>query len=42
MKHPAKTLIILRQLTREKDFFKSKSEVDKVYNLLTEEEKLRA
>jgi hypothetical protein len=42
MKHPAKTLLILRHLTKEKDFFKSKSEIDKAYNLLTKEEQQRA
>ena len=42
MKHPAKSLEILKFLTREDDFLKSKKEIDKEYDSLTEEEQQRA
>jgi hypothetical protein len=42
MKHPAKSVAILTELTREDDFLKSKSEIDAAYDLLTEEEQQRA
>ena len=42
MKHPAKTLLILRHLTREKNFLKSRSDIDEAYDRLTDEEKRKS
>jgi hypothetical protein len=38
MDHPAKSVAILTELTREDDFLKSRSDVDKAYERLTDEE----
>ena len=42
MKHPAKSVAILTELTREDDFLKSRSDVDKAYEHLTDEEKRKS
>ena len=42
MDHPAKTMGILKELTREDDFLKSRSDVDKAYDRLTDEEKRKS
>ena len=42
MDHPAKSVAILTELTREDDFLKSRSDVDKAYERLTDEEKRKS
>ena len=42
MKHPAKSVAILTELTREDDFLKSRSDIDKAYEYLTDEEKRKS
>lgn len=41
MNHPVKAVAILKELTREDDYPKSKKEIDKEYDSLTEKEKQR-
>ena len=42
MDHPAKSVAILTELTREDDFLKSRSDVDKAYERLTDKEKRKS
>ena len=42
MDHPAKSVAILTELTREDDFLKSRSDIDKAYEYLTDEEKRKS